>query len=1220
MAVAAIAAAALAHAQAGAPPARANAAPRAQPAVANPTANAAPADTARSDTLHVSAGRARYVRENGEWVSYLESGVRLESEGTTIDSRRARTYRTRQLAYFYDDVVVHDGTVVMKGDTGEFSRLENIAALRGRVTIDDEHGRIRAQRVRYWRRDRIAWLWGKVDFQDAKSRVQADSVLYRQAEGKGEAFGSVVITDLETGSVVRGSHAFYDRNTGQTRIDAAPRMVLRQKVGGVDTAVEADDARFDQQQRAMRTRGHVRITRGGSTATADSAVLYEKDDRVLLRGRPRMNQGDTTMRGTEIDIFYKDNDVERVAVRGAAQVLQSRSDTLIVREPNEVRGDSAQLYFTGGNLSRAVVVGNATSKFVPAESQSDRVSRNEARGDSILMRFENDAVQEVLFKGNASGTYRYFEGNLDSLRAPAAAHFDSTFGVVRGDTTRIDFDARAQTVQYSAESILYMAQQNDLLLQKAAEVQYEGNTLRAGRIRYDADTDILDATERPALDDAGDRIYGDRMGYDMGTRDAWIDHGSTQYDQGFYTGKLLRKKEDGVLQVRDASYTTCDLAHPHYRFDCGRMKIYLRKKIVGRPVVVHLGEVPVGYLPFIVNYTDTGRHSGFLQPDVGFGVTGDSRFVRGLQYFWAASPYFDFLFSGDYLDRARPNRSSVQAVLQTSEARSARFAINTRYKLRYRVDGNLNYNFRKTFDPRGNAFSYTLGGNHQQTLGERTTLRGSLDYASSSTAIRDVNEFTNFERSLQRNLSSGLTLNRRGDWVTTSATINRVQILNPEPDFTGRLITRRLPDLRVAFPLVSLAPSPRDSRREPVQAFFHSLQFQPALNYSRETSDDRVAVIDTTGGVRDTTFVTRANESVRASTGVSLGRSGRLLMFSLNPSVSYSENYQKDTRNPGLQKHQSRVTTGVTSATTLYGLFYPRVFGIEAIRHRVDPRASLAFQPRLRGQQPETMSLGLSLANTFDLKVRGGKTGERKIDAVLDWRLSTNYNPRALRPLSGPTRNFANIASTIQINRGGPLQLSVSQTYDPYRKKVISTTVPFSLRMGGRFGYGDVHGPEDQRNRVIEEEGGARADSLPTGESADDSTEASAPRQARSAVDEALQDVRPAAVGGEGTLNWGLSLSYSLSRVEGRTQRASVPVSVSVQPTRNWEVQFGTYYDATTRELGQPTMRITRQLHCWKASFSRVRFGGEWQYYFRLFVERHSNELFLESGDRSLGY
>jgi hypothetical protein len=136
--------------------------------------------------------------------------------------------------------------------------------------------------------------------------------------------------------------------------------------------------------------------------------------------------------------------------------VQARADTSLVAQSNEVQGDSAQLYFAGGELSRAIVVGRASSKFVPAETRRDRISRNEARGDSILMTFVADDVEEVLFKGNASGTYRFYEGNLDSLRAPATARFDSTFGVVRGDTTAFDFDRRAETVEYSGENILYV--------------------------------------------------------------------------------------------------------------------------------------------------------------------------------------------------------------------------------------------------------------------------------------------------------------------------------------------------------------------------------------------------------------------------------------------------------------------------------------------------------------------------------------------------------------------------------------------------------------------------------------------------------------------------------------------------------------------------------------------------------------------------------------------
>ncbi len=55
--------------------------------------------------------------------------------------------------------------------------------------------------------------------------------------------------------------------------------------------------------------------------------------------------------------------------------------------------------------------------------------------------------------------------------------------------------------------------------------------------------------------------------------------------------------------------------------------------------------------------------------------------------------------------------------------------------------------------------------------------------------------------------------------------------------------------------------------------------------------------------------------------------------------------------------------------------------------------------------------------------------------------------------------------------------------------------------------------------------------------------------------------------------------------------------------------------------LSAACFTVERDLHCWRASFSRVFRGSEneWRYYFRIHVIQHQDELFLESGDRSYG-
>lgn len=1177
-------------------------------------------------TLHVRSGSFRAQRQEGETVIDYEGGVRLESESTTVESRRARQYRSREHVFFYENVVVRDGDVEMQGDEGEFLRPADWAELRGRVRITDPRGTLVADRARYYRTERRLRLWGNVDSHDAQTRVQADSIVYQEDTGLGEAFGNVVVTDVESGSEARGPHAFYDRNTGEARLDPQPLLVLRES-GSEDTRVFADEVRMNRDQSVVRARGHVRILLGNSSATADSAVLFRKQDRAELRGSPALEQQRTRLLGREIDVFYRDDTVDRVHVRHDVVLTQSRSDTLYLRGPNQVNGDSAVLHFDAGELRRAVVTGGASSRFVPAESRPGRVSVNEARADSMVILFAGDETEEVIFIGNASGRYRFYEGDLETLLAPAPTVFDSTFGVVRGDTTRVDFETAAETVVYSAERILYLVPHNDLHLQDAAEVEYQSRTLRAGRITFDADTDLLDARDRPVLVDSGDRMYGEEMGYDMTTRKAWIAGGSTTYDQGYYSGRVVRKRQEGVLEVTDGVYTTCDLEQPHYHFKSDRMKIYLKNKVVGRPVKLYLGNVPFGWLPFIVNSVDTGRRSGFLQPDIEFGVAGQSRFIRGLDYYWAASPYFDFLFSSEYQDRARPDRSSVGSVLRTADTRSLRFGTQMRYKKRYSLNGNVSFAIRRSFA--GDATFYTLGGAHQQTLGERTTLRGTLDYASSPGALRQTEQNIDIERARERQITSGLNLNRRGDLASFNLNLRRVQRLDPGEAFTGALITRTLPGLSLTFRSIRLAPTPKNRRdMGPVHAFFHSLQFTPNLNLDRSTARERFArTLHAETGVeispdsartlpdslKRLAYDERENERISASTGLGFSRQTSLWILNLSPSMSYAESYVKDSRTPDAKRHRRSFSTGVGASTTFYGLFYPRRFGLTAIRHQIEPRATLSYAPELAGQQLRSQSLTLSLRNQFDVKYdKGGE--ERRHDGVFDWSLSTSYNPTRLGPPGEPDRKFGNISSGMTVNRPGPLTVSITQTYDPYRGRILSTSIPFAMRFSGRFGYGDTGVEEARRNRVVEEETLAGTDTT--------ATTAAAVPPARREPGQDLEGVENIQVGARGAQTWDLSLSYSLNRELGRTRSGRVGIGFGIQPTRAWNVRYSAAYDLTQRLLGPPAITVTRDLHCWKASFSRRRFSdrGPWAYYFRIYVNKHQEDLFFESGDRGLGW
>ncbi len=210
-------------------------------------------------------------------------------------------------------------------------------------------------------------------------------------------------------------------------------------------------------------------------------------------------------------------------------------------------------------------------------------------------------------------------------------------------------------------------------------MDYKGKTLIGKNITYSADLELLDATGRPLLIEGADKLYGDRMDYDLEVGAGLVRQGTTKFMDGYYNGETIAKVGDDVLKVWNSTYTTCDLKVPHYHLTSDRMKVYLDDKVVTGPLVLYLGDTPLIALPFFAQNIRRGRRSGILRPEFEFGITSQKdRFIRNVGYYWATNDYTDFTFIADF-----------------NENRSFRFYIDNRYKLRYVFDGGLNFSWYK---------------------------------------------------------------------------------------------------------------------------------------------------------------------------------------------------------------------------------------------------------------------------------------------------------------------------------------------------------------------------------------------------------------------------------------------------------------------------------------------------------------------------------------------
>jgi hypothetical protein len=105
---------------------------------------------------------------------------------------------------------------------------------------------------------------------------------------------------------------------------------------------------------------------------------------------------------------------------------------------------------------------------------------------------------------------------------------------------------------------------------------------------------------------------------------------------------------------------------------------------------------------------------------------------------------------------------------------------------------------------------------------------------------------------------------------------------------------------------------------------------------------------------------------------------------------------------------------------------------------------------------------------------------------------------------------------------------------------------------------------------------------------------------------------------------WSLSVAYSYSGGYG-----SGPLWTSNQVmngvahygfSRSWRFDYSASFDVTHHELLTQRFGLTRDLHCWQASFTRTfNPGYEAEYYFRLGI-KDQKEIYVERGTRQASF
>ncbi len=835
----------------------------------------------------------------------------------------------------------------------------------------------------------------------------------------------------------------------------------------------------------------------------------------------------------------------------------------------------------------------------------------------------------------------------DTLIAPKTG--DSAALILPGDSTLRDTtivtvdslslpkaskDSLDAVVTAKAEdSMVLMVQKKQFYLYGNANVKYKTIDLTAHQVSFDQQTGVMTAVHgkdsagnyigRPVMNDGGQSAKSDTLEYNFTSSKALIINTRSQYGEGYVHSEKTKRMADNTIFGFKNGYTTCNLDTPHFSFRAKKIKVIPDKLIVSGPANLEIQGIPTPlFIPFAIFPITQGQRSGILPPQFVTNAQKGMGLEQG-GYYFGMGEHLDMTLRGDIYSYG-----------------SWALTASPTYRKRYKYSGGMTLSFANTRlgDPSVpqefvKSRDFRVMWNHTMDSKARPGINfgASVNFGTSSYNQYNVYDYAT---RVNNNIGSSISFSKTWQNKPYNLTVN----LSDNQNLQTRDVSLTFPDAN--FSVQTIYPF------QPKELIGTAKWYQKiGISYTNQFRN-QAYFKDTAFGKKEMfdALQTGMQQNIPISFSIPVMKS-----FTFSPSVNFTEYwYTKKTerqwnprkRNLGTGQMgaldtiytngffaQHELSTSVSLATALYGMYDFGQGKIRKIRHVMRPSIGLTYRPDLtqgayydmkynsngdfqRASYFQGSVIGVpgegtfggmsfSLDNNLEMKVYSRKdtsgNHEKKIKLLDGFGLNTNYNFVAdsfkLSPFSLYART--NLFEKLNISASGTLDPYVTNEQSGVRKDryvwqdgklSLGRLTNASITMSTSFQSKDKKGGDDQRQKTL--------DSL---QSVMDQNALQAAQQRQ------LQMMRNNP--GEYVdfdIPWRLDLSYSLTYTNRvipdsggvvKELRQYVSFNGDFSLTPKWKIGMNSGFDFTSMEIAYTNLYISRDLHCWQMSINLVPFG-----------------------------
>ncbi|MHA7877793.1 MAG: putative LPS assembly protein LptD [Bacteroidota bacterium] len=769
----------------------------------------------------------------------------------------------------------------------------------------------------------------------------------------------------------------------------------------------------------------------------------------------------------------------------------------------------------------------------------------------------------------------------------------------------IVFDAKRQTVHlYGTGNIEY-----DTIKLEAEEVliDWTQHTIAASSKKNEAG----DVIKKTVLTKEGVEYVAESVLYNFVSQRAIANKLFTKQDDSILRASKVKKDRETTFYTDRATYTTCNLAVPHFHVAAQRLKIHQNDKVVSGPFQLYFDGVPtlLGF-PFGIFYFPRGG-SGIIPPKYG-GESTKGFCLKDGGYYIKWKDYADLALQGSIYSKG-----------------SNKLKATGNYKKRYGYEGHFHFARAIYLTPDESKLTQKIKGwhflwRHNTEKDKASSWHAHVDLANKGSyriddLLSDENNTTSKDASIRyTNALVGFPLPYTADG---SLRLHASQIGKYEA---------RLPELSLGT--ANIYPFKRRSATKTRWYsniyLRHKAEFQNKLSNSFDDTLDFLKPKDwselwnnSKKGARNT-ITLQTNIKILSHLNLAPQITGQALWYWEKKEYRHDAGRIKATKVPGFTQALG-YHLGGTLKTTCYGTrFIGHNATIQAIRHQFSPALTFTYTPSLSnfkyghwqtingGQQRgkklnrfegavypapqanDTAVLAINLSNRLDIKVKGrsnAKSPTKKVPILESFDWHTDYDFLAEQ------HGWGDIQFKTRTNLFDKLiNIRFESTFDPYLYNK-SNDQRYERSHALAWNHGQGLGRVKKALLSV----GTR---LSSGKKRETFKQQEAPSMRIDATPTQQEGAKQYVAF---MVPWQLTLAYNwyyecLTPGGDLKKINSLNLDWHINLTQKWEITCKSAYDLKQKKFvdNATTIGIHRDLHCWEMDFAWSPLGEKQIYRF----------------------